>query len=453
MLFLQSTDDDRLLYETLYAFESPGRRPLFSMIKQLMPDTYLTTLPNELLDLIAQLVDMKTALSLRHQFLIDNPECLKQDVLEMAHRCGILGNIEDIKRFLHRHTLHILEEAIRLNPLPPYFAPIVRGSTKCGSCHRFYFMDHSTICWKTHLAWHDHRDAALIILRSFPQWLASVSTRLLDDTDVVRVAVAGEGPQLEYASARLQDERETVMIAVTSKDDDLYTGFFSGRALGFASTRLQEDRELVLEALLDYGPALMYASLQLRDDYEVVKLAVSQTGRMLEYASERLRDDYQMVQIAVKKDGAALLFASERHQNDIQLVRLAVAQNGSILPMLNERFRDDFDIVCMAFRPQGHRMRAMLEFVSDRLQDNLEVATVAVAQCSSNCSYASPRLLDDFDFINMALKRSAWALEWASERLKQDPILQLKANKREYQEKREYHMTYRSDSEYSMDSD
>ena len=76
------------------------------------------------------------------------------------------------------------------------------------------------------------------------------------------------------------------------------------------STRLRDDTDVVRTALANDGerrkwyhskkpPALSHASERLRDDYAIVQIAVVKKGiKALEHASERLRNDPGLVALA-----------------------------------------------------------------------------------------------------------------------------------------------------------
>ena len=69
-----------------------------------------------------------------------------------------------------------------------------------------------------------------------------------------------------------------------------------GEALKYASARLQNNRDVVLLAVKQNGTALEFASASLRADKEIVKSAMSLGNtHAFEYASEHLRSDKQFV--------------------------------------------------------------------------------------------------------------------------------------------------------------
>lgn len=80
------------------------------------------------------------------------------------------------------------------------------------------------------------------------------------------------------------------------------------------SNDLMNDRELVLLAVAQDGRALEYASKALRADKEVVLVAVAHAGFALISASDELRADKDVVLQAVTQDIDAIQFASPEIQ-------------------------------------------------------------------------------------------------------------------------------------------
>ncbi|CAE7771666.1 bacC, partial [Symbiodinium microadriaticum] len=76
-----------------------------------------------------------------------------------------------------------------------------------------------------------------------------------------------------------------------------------GRALEFASAKLRDDKEIALAAVCHQGRALRFASERLRSNREVVTCACINDGNALEYAMNWRRDK-KMVLLAVERHQA-----------------------------------------------------------------------------------------------------------------------------------------------------
>jgi hypothetical protein len=89
----------------------------------------------------------------------------------------------------------------------------------------------------------------------------------------------------------------------------------SGLALQFASKKLQNDKEVILTAVSNNGYALQFASISLRGNKEVVIAAVSSDGRALQFAISELRDDKEVVLAAISNNINSLCHAGEEFQD------------------------------------------------------------------------------------------------------------------------------------------
>lgn len=86
------------------------------------------------------------------------------------------------------------------------------------------------------------------------------------------------------------DDRDAV-VAQVKKD---------GSALRFVSDRLLDDREIIQLAIPTLDFPLCLASNRLKDDYELVKEAVTVNGRSLYDASSRLKEDQGLFDLALE---------------------------------------------------------------------------------------------------------------------------------------------------------
>ncbi len=134
-------------------------------------------------------------------------------------------------------------------------------------------------------------------------------------------AVRQNGQALQFANARLRNDRDVVLAAVSQ----------NGFAHWFASRELQADKEVVLAAVSQNGFAHRYASPELQADKEVVLAAVAQNGMYLFWVSPELQADKEVVLAAVRQDGRALSSASAALKVDIDVVLAAVRQSPTVL--------------------------------------------------------------------------------------------------------------------------
>jgi hypothetical protein len=118
----------------------------------------------------------------------------------------------------------------------------------------------------------------------------------------------------------------------------------NGYMLHFASERLQNDRNIVIIAITNCGGALKFASKNLQDDEYIVLTAVKYYGGALAYASTRLQNDIKIVTTAVQRDGQALRFASKDFQNNKEIVKIAIQSCNWIINTCSEELKNDKEI-------------------------------------------------------------------------------------------------------------
>jgi lambda repressor-like predicted transcriptional regulator len=206
------------------------------------------------------------------------------------------------------------------------------------------------------------------------------------DREIVMAAVKQHGASLYYASEELRADREIVMAAVTSYNNQWQT-------LVRASEELRADREIVMAAVKRDGRSLAYASEELRADREVVMAAVRQHGISLESASEELRADREVVMAALMRNGDAMQFASDvdalyyasdELRADREFMMEAVGLHGMALAYASEPLKADRELVLRAVREWGEA----LEYASDELRADRHIIGWAVKQDRSAIEHA-----------------------------------------------------------------
>ena len=113
---------------------------------------------------------------------------------------------------------------------------------------------------------------------------------------VVLEAVKQNGLALQFAG-EYQDNEWIVRHAIHENVD----------AFEYASSRLQDDKDFVID-ILSRGASLEFVSERLKDDKEVVMVAVSILGNALYFASDRLRSDPDVTDAAIDQDPSSIHF-------------------------------------------------------------------------------------------------------------------------------------------------
>ena len=203
--------------------------------------------------------------------------------------------------------------------------------------------------------------------RRTPTWKT-----IADDEVEVRRIVEHCGRSLKFASERLQDDRETVMLA--ARENPV--------ALLYASERLRNDANFIYEIMVTWkkgAETFRFASERLRDDAQLAHVAVAMESEALSYASDRLRDDALFVRTAMqqKQDVFVLYYASERLRSDKEIALAAVQQDGFALSLVSGGLHDDTELMRTAIKTDERA----LEFGSERLRDDPDIILLAVASC------------------------------------------------------------------------
>lgn len=168
---------------------------------------------------------------------------------------------------------------------------------------------------------------------------------------------------------------------------------------------LINNKKFILEIKL-FREFLKYSSEELRKDKEFILEVVKQDGFVLEYASEELKNDKEIVLEAVKQNGNALGYACDRLKNDKEVMIEAVKQNGCALEYASDRLKNDKDFI--------------LEILQKILSKNMTNDWIFEFYKEAILSY---NLKNDRNFIFEAVKVDSRALQWASDRLKDDADL------------------------------
>ncbi|MTC14598.1 DUF4116 domain-containing protein, partial [Providencia alcalifaciens] len=233
-----------------------------------------------------------------------------------------------------------------------------------------------------------------------------LSASELDDKDKV-LNVAKFGPDtLKHVSERLRDDEDVVFTALSYHSD----------ALKYASFRFRDSEELILSLVERDAVVIKYASSRLKDNVSIVKQAILKNGTLLQYASEGLKDNFELVKAAVQENGNALEFASERLKNNKEIVLLAVQSRGHSFRYASDTCRDDFSIVLAAI--ENNRYFSVLEFASERVNNNKELVLAAVQNHGLSIKFASNILKNDIDVVTAAVKSNKKALMFVSDGMK-----------------------------------
>ena len=244
------------------------------------------------------------------------------------------------------------------------------------------------------------------------------------DLEMVKI----KGGAIEYLDSFKTDNVIIQEAAKTYKD-----------ALKFANSDLLDNKEYMLEILKYNGIALDYASERLRNDWDICLTAVKQYTGAINFISLEIRENRNFVLEIVKKDGYKLFSFNSRFQYDREIVLEAVKTNGLVYQnMLCDDFRKDKEIAKEAVKENlnninyvPEELKLDKEFVLDvlrntgvqlnriilinrpsKLVNDEEVILAAVKNDDADINLASPRLIEDRDFIIKCVHVNPYILKY-----------------------------------------
>eukprot|EP00930_Biecheleria_cincta_P103309 TRINITY_DN9526_c0_g1_i1.p1 TRINITY_DN9526_c0_g1~~TRINITY_DN9526_c0_g1_i1.p1 ORF type:complete len:496 (+),score=102.11 TRINITY_DN9526_c0_g1_i1:59-1546(+) len=116
----------------------------------------------------------------------------------------------------------------------------------------------------------------------------TLSDRLRNDLDVMKLAVENNSMNMRDASDSLKDSDALILHCVSIPD---MPGHVRGDAIQFCSDRIRGDKALALEVCKKSASAFKHLNKELLDEPELLKLALAQDPWAIEKVSDRLRND------------------------------------------------------------------------------------------------------------------------------------------------------------------
>jgi len=264
-----------------------------------------------------------------------------------------------------------------------------------------------------------------------------VHQSLLNNEEIMKLAVQQNGCALNFASNRLKANSGIVMEAVKQ----------TWKALVFADNSLKNDRRIALKAIAGNGMALEFLSPDLKKDKDIVKTAVKANWRALKFADWSLRGNFEVAILSVSKKWEAFEFVdyhiSLKPRVD-ELVKASIEcskqssdgnnEGWKALEFASDRLKDDKEYilsVITSLKNAPSRWSA-LEFVSARLKDDQDVVRAAIAQTYGGwraLKFAGRKILQDMEMFKFAIsKHKNWgALTSASVSLRRNREMVLHA--------------------------
>ena len=162
----------------------------------------------------------------------------------------------------------------------------------------------------------------------------------INNKEVVLVAVARHGSQLNLASAELQQDVDVVAVAVQTCPE----------LLSKAPKCLQENSSLILLAVASADEsAHVLIPPSKSNDKEFALKVMQANGRFLSQFRDSIRQDREIVLAAVRQNGVALCHASKDLQADKLLVIEAVQSNAQACMYISKTLMEDPDIRALVY--------------------------------------------------------------------------------------------------------
>ncbi|MCR5348004.1 MAG: DUF4116 domain-containing protein [Bacilli bacterium] len=229
------------------------------------------------------------------------------------------------------------------------------------------------------------------------------------DVEIAKAALKCDVHNMRFIPEATRYKKDAYIVALTESDDS--------DMLRRAPNKLKDDEDVVRAAIEKEGYRFGDASPRLRDNRELAMIAVTKRPWMFHRASERLRDDKELALIAVADkmgfphtDGCLLHYCSPRLQDDDEVVRLAVSTNcGLSLCWASPRLQDDKELALIAV---GQKREMSIDFLLSKPNE---------AQFAYK--YVSPRLRQDKDVVDAAVKANPYVYRFIPKEFKQDKEL------------------------------
>lgn len=180
-----------------------------------------------------------------------------------------------------------------------------------------------------------------------------------------------------------------------------------------------DDKDVVSHAVANSGMALEYASPRLRADKEVALLAVKSVGMAIRFVNGDVIHDKDVIHAAIENDPAVYFRVFEP---DLDTIKLTLSLRGSVLCNLAPWMKDDKELVLTAVTGSPDA----IQYASQRLRDDDEIAMQAVSEDGLALKYLSV-LQNHKAVVLKAVSTYYRAFRFASEELRRDPEVICKA--------------------------
>lgn len=163
----------------------------------------------------------------------------------------------------------------------------------------------------------EKKHLAMALVQCDGNLLMHLPSKLRNDEDIVKKAVANRGNSIKYASKRLKNREDIILMAIQKEP------------LAFLeiSKESQKNKEIVIELLTVMPYMIQYCDKSLINDIDVAKIVLPKAGTMIKSFGSEIKDNKELALIAVKSQYDAYFYLSKDLQKDKEIIIASIKSN------------------------------------------------------------------------------------------------------------------------------
>jgi hypothetical protein len=181
----------------------------------------------------------------------------------------------------------------------------------------------------------NNKKLLLNLIKTKYELVRFASKRLLDDEEVVSLAIQQDPFSLYWASDRLKNN-EKFLYPLIINDENV---------LREASESIKRNKEFILKILKQNWKIFELLPKEVSKDKEIVQRAIENNGLALENCLDFYKNDKNLVLASVRSTWYSLEFASDSLRNDKDFILETLKIEGSCLSCASEELQTDQELV------------------------------------------------------------------------------------------------------------
>jgi hypothetical protein len=220
------------------------------------------------------------------------------------------------------------------------------------------------------------------------------SPRLLDNKELVTIALGYRGEYFQFISERLRGDFDIFMLAFDNSHKII------SNILLYATEKITGNREYVLKIaglknknMIHYLPE----HYNYRSDKEIMSIFVKSYSENIKLCSfDLLQDiDYILELIKINPISYCHLRQNQDLFNNIKIIKFTLEQDGSLLYFIPEEFTYNYDCVLTAVKQNG----SALNHAPDIFKKDLNIVFAAIEQRGSAYKYIDESLKENKEIL------------------------------------------------------